>query len=367
VTCGGLFRFPLNFEGICCSILGKDLGLNSKKFKPMDHPFSKSVTSTEKCKRLLELISPEDTLGIVMNADPDAIASALALKRLFWLKVKKVMLYHINTIERADNLVFIKLLKIKLHRIRSMKGRKIKKWAIVDSQPHHHDRFKNHDFDIIIDHHRVGPLSKAPFVDIRERYGANATIMTEYLRASKITPSARLATALFYGIKTDTDNFVRESLPNDINAFRYLYGFANMNIIKKIETSEISEQTLSYFRLAMERLILVKDIAFISMEEVGNPDVLVIIADFFMKLVEANWSIVTGIYEERLIVILRNADFRGDAGKTAQELFGPWGGLAGGHKSTARAEIPLENIVDEIDDIPLLNKLVLKKLKNLSD
>ena len=46
----------------------------------MDHPFSKSVTSAEKCNRLLELISPEDTLGIVMNADPDAIASALAAR-----------------------------------------------------------------------------------------------------------------------------------------------------------------------------------------------------------------------------------------------------------------------------------------------
>ena len=300
-----------------------------------------------------------------MNADPDAIASALALKRLFWRKVRRVMLYHINPIDRPDNLTFIKLLKIKLQYIRSMKGRKIKKWAIVDSQPHHHDRFKNHHFDIIIDHHRLGPLSKAPFVDIREDYGANATIMTEYLRTSKITPSPKLATALFYGIKTDTDNFVRESLPSDINAFRYLYRFTNMNIIKKIETSEISQKTLSDFRLAMERLVLIKDIAFISMEEVVNPDVLVIIADFFMKLVEANWSIVTGIYEEKLIVILRNAGFRGDAGKTAQKLFGPWGGLAGGHKSAARAEIPLENIIDEIDDTPRLNTLVLKKLKSL--
>jgi nanoRNase/pAp phosphatase (c-di-AMP/oligoRNAs hydrolase) len=331
----------------------------------MDHPFSKSTTSTEKRNRLLELVSPEDTLGIVMNADPDAIASALALKRLFWRKVRKTMLYHINTIERPDNLAFIRLLKIKLQRIRSMKGRKIEKWAIVDSQPHHHDRFKNHHFDIIIDHHKLGPLSKAPFLDIKESYGANATIMTEYLRASKITPSPKLATALFYGIKTDTDNFVRESLPNDINAFRYLYRFTNMNIIKKIESSEISKQTLSDFRLAMERLVLVKDIAFISMEEVANPDVLVIMADFFMKMAEANWSIVTGIYEERLVVILRNAGFRGDAGKTAQKLFEPWGGLAGGHKSAARAEIPLKNIVDEINDIPRLNRLVLKKVRSL--
>ncbi|HDZ90998.1 MAG TPA: exopolyphosphatase [Deltaproteobacteria bacterium] len=333
----------------------------------MDHPFSKSVTAVERYHRLLEVVSPEDTLGIVINADPDAISSALALKRLFWRRARRVMLYHINPIERADNLAFINLLKIKMQRIRSVRGRKIKKWAIVDSQPHHHDIFRTHCFDIIIDHHSLGPASRAPLVDIRADYGANATIMTEYLKAARITPSPRLATALFYGIKTDTDNFVRESLPADINAFRYLYGFTNIHIIKKIESSEISKHTLAHFRLAMERLVLIKNVAFVSMEEVDNPDVLVIIADFFMKLSEANWSIVTGTYEDRLIVILRNAGFRSDAGRTVQRLFGSWGGLAGGHKSAARAEIPLEDIADKMGDLSLLNRRIMEKLKGLSD
>jgi nanoRNase/pAp phosphatase (c-di-AMP/oligoRNAs hydrolase) len=331
----------------------------------MDHPFPKSVTSAEKCKRLMEILSPDETWGIIMNADPDAIASALALKRLFWRKVRKVRLFHINPIERADNLALISLLKINLQRIRSMRGRKINRWAIVDSQPHHHQRFMNHPFDIIIDHHPLGPPSEAAFIDIKEDYGANSTILTEYLRASKITPSPRLATALFYGIKTDTDNFVRESLPNDMNAFRYLYPLANMNTIKKIESSEMSRETLKEFRFAMEQVVFIKDIAYVNMEDVTHPDVLVIIADFFMRVAEAEWSIAAGIYEDRLIVILRNAGFRGDAGKTAQRLFGGWGGSAGGHKTAARAEIPLKNLIGEPEDRSLPNRLVLKELKRL--
>lgn len=331
----------------------------------MDHPFPKSVTSAEKCKRLMELLSPDETWGIVMNADPDAIASALALKRLFWRKVRKVTIFHINPIERADNLALIRLLKIKMQRIRSMKGRKIRRWAIVDSQPHHHERFMNHPFDIIIDHHPIGPPVEAAFIDIKEEYGANATILTEYLRASKTIPSTRLATALFYGIKTDTDNFVRESSPNDMNAFRYLYPLANMNTIKKIESSEMSRETLKHFRFAMKQVVFIEDIAYINMEEVAHPDVLVIIADFFMKLAEAEWSVAAGIYEDRLIVILRNAGFRGDAGKTAQRLFGGWGGSAGGHKTAARAEIPLKNLVGEIEDRSLPNRMILKELKRL--
>ncbi|MBK5101007.1 MAG: exopolyphosphatase, partial [Desulfobacteraceae bacterium] len=168
---------------------------------------------------------------------------------------------------------------------------------------------------------------------------------------------------LFYGIKTDTDNFVRGSLPNDINAFRYLYRFTNMNIIKKIESSEMTKRTLASYGLAMERLILRKDIAFIHMEDVDNPDILVLIADFFMRLVEASWSVVTGTYNGKLIVILRNAGFRGDAGKTAQKLFGPWGGFAGGHRSAARAEIPLENVSSGLRDRANLGKFVFENLK----
>ncbi len=79
---------------------------------------------------------------------------------------------------------------------------------MLDSQPYHHKLFMEHPYDIIIDHHPVTEPVKADFLDIREDYGANSSIMTEYLKAAKIKPSARVATALFYGIKTDTHNFV---------------------------------------------------------------------------------------------------------------------------------------------------------------
>jgi nanoRNase/pAp phosphatase (c-di-AMP/oligoRNAs hydrolase) len=331
----------------------------------MDHPFPKSITLKEKCKRLLSVVDPEDTLGIFINADPDAMASAVALKRIFWRKVRKAEIYHINAIQRADNLAFIKLLRIDQKHIRHLKPSKITKWAIVDSQPHHHEKFKDHPFDIIIDHHPAAQSSKAHFVDIKEDYGANSTIMTEYLRANRIKPSPRLATALFYGIKTDTDNFVRESLPNDINAFRYLYRFANMNIIKKIESSEMTQKTLDSYRLALDRLKIIRDVAFVHMGGIDNPDILVIIADFFMKFAEATWSIVSGVYDEKLIVILRNAGFRGDAGKTAVKLFGPFGGSAGGHKGAARAEVPLEEIMKQNKGQFYPDQFVQKALRGL--
>src|SRR4030042_10557 len=140
----------------------------------MEHPFPKSTSSTEKCKRLFELVSPEDTVAIIINADPDAIASALALKRLFWRRVKKVLTYHINIIKRADNLAMIKLLKIELQSIRQLRSSEITKWAIVDSQPRHNAQFGKFRFDIIIDHHPLLPATAGRFVDVKDDYAANA-------------------------------------------------------------------------------------------------------------------------------------------------------------------------------------------------
>ena len=339
--------------------------IDDKKPILMEHPFPRSYSYAEKLKRLREVVCSRDTLGILIDADPDAMASALALRRLFWRKVKHVLIYRINRIKRADNLAFVKLLKIEQKHIRYMKRSRITRWAIVDSQPHHRKEFMDFQFDMIIDHHPVLPTSRARFIDIKENYGATSTIMTEYLRAAKIVPSNRLATALFYGIKTDTTNFARDCLSNDINAFRYLHKFANMNIIKKIESSEMTKKLLSKFRFAIERIIFLDGIAYVHMERVDNADILVILADFFMKVAESKWSVVSGVYDKKLIIILRNATFRGNAGNMAQKLFGRWGGSAGGRANAARAEIPLSKIASESKGRSDLAYFVRNQLKEM--
>ncbi len=337
---------------------------SNKSNNIMENPFPKSVSITDRVKLLMERVSHDDVLAVIINADPDAMASAMALKRLFWRKVRKISIFHSNVIKRADNLAMINLLKLDLKHIRKLKPQNYTKFAIVDSQPTHNDLLGKYTYDIIIDHHPFVPQSKAAFLDVKEEYGANATIMTEYLRAAGIKPSPRLATALFYGIKTDTDNFVRDSAPNDINAFRYLFQFINVNNIKKIESSELTKNTLQSYRTAMEKITFIKDRAFIPMGNVSNPDTLVLMADFFLKMAEVTWSVAAGVNGKKLIIIFRNAGFRLDAGKIAQKLFGEYGS-AGGHKSAARAEIPLANIEKEVPDGGDFTQFVTAKLKGI--
>lgn len=332
----------------------------------MESSFPKSVSSTAKIQKLFEVVNAEDILAILINADPDAMASAYALKRLLWRKVKRVDIVRINKIERADNLAFVKIIDLNQRHIRNYKRSQATKWALLDSQPSHDAQFGKHDIDIIIDHHPATRPLKASFIDIREEYGANSTILCEYLRTAKITPSPRLATALFYGIKTDTNNFVRNTVSNDIKAFRYLYEFANLNIIKKIESSEITKKNIPDFKAAMQKLTFVDQTAFVHMGAVDNADILVILADFFMKMAEATWSIVSGVLDKKLVVIYRNAGFRRNAGNLANNMFGDIGS-AGGHKSIARAEIPIQSLDLKSKRQADFEQCVLKRIKQVRE
>jgi nanoRNase/pAp phosphatase (c-di-AMP/oligoRNAs hydrolase) len=143
-----------------------------------------------------------------------------------------------------------------------------------------------------------------------------------------------------------------------------LYEYASLNIIKKIESSEMTIKNLRYFKKAIDRLLFVKRTAVIHMGTVEDAATLVIIADFFMKMAEATGCIVSGTHDQKLIVIFRNAGFRRNAGKVAKEMFGDIGS-AGGHKSMARAEIPLEQIRASVKKAKDLEQFVIKKFKRI--
>jgi nanoRNase/pAp phosphatase (c-di-AMP/oligoRNAs hydrolase) len=109
---------------------------------------------------------------------------------------------------------------------------KFNRIVIVDSQPSHHKLMEPLKPDVIIDHH---PQSNngAPLADIRPKYGATATIMIEYLRAARIKPSTKLATALYHGIKTDTNEFKGPFLVEDVKAFQYIFRYVNIHLASK--------------------------------------------------------------------------------------------------------------------------------------
>jgi nanoRNase/pAp phosphatase (c-di-AMP/oligoRNAs hydrolase) len=284
---------------------------------------------------------------VVINADPDAIASAMAVSRLLWRKVANVTISHVNIINRPDNLTMIRLLDVTLVPFEQVQMDQFNRFVIVDSQPDHNEQMARLNPHVIIDHHPDSGC-KAPFVDIRTQYGATATILTEYLQAAKIKPSAQLATGLYLGIKTDTNDFKGQTQIEDVRAFQYLFRFANMHLARKIEQADLRFDLLKYFKIALQNVRQRKGKVYIHLGNVVNPDVCVLIADFFMRINTVTWSIVSGVCDKKLTIIFRNDGIRKNAGKVAKEGFGKLGN-AGGHKNMARAEIALSDLKEQVD------------------
>ncbi|WP_022853845.1 DHH family phosphoesterase [Thermodesulfatator atlanticus] len=303
----------------------------------------KFKSNKERVRTLLSQFKKEDRVLILIWADPDAIASALAMKRLIRQRVSDVTIAHVNEIRRLNNIAMIQHLKIPLVKLRQVKTGEYNKKVLIDSQPPHNKEFLRFNFDVVIDHHPVTNGWDAPFIDIRPEYGAVSSMMTEYLRTLKIKPAVTLATALIYGIKTDTSNFEKECTLQDVLCFQYLFKRMNRHLLHKIEASDIRRSELRYFRKALEEVKVRKQRLFTHIGKVPNPDILVVIADFLNHVHEIGWVFVSGEYRDRLVVIIRCDGYRKDAGKLAQRVFGKIG-FAGGHREKARAEVPLENI-----------------------
>ena len=301
----------------------------------------------EKLRRFYDQFLGNDHVLIVINADPDAIASAMAVSRLLWRKVRNVTITHINTINRPDNLAMIRLLGVSMVPFEEITADQFSRIVIVDSQPDHNENMAELKPNVIIDHHPESG-AKAPFLDIRPDYGATATILTEYLRAAKIKPSAKLATGLYHAIKTDTNDFKGQTQIEDVRAFQYLFRHANIHLARKIEKADLRFDLLKYFKIALQNMRRRKGKVYIHLGHVVNPDICVLIADFFMRINTVTWSIVSGICDKRLTIIFRNDGIRKNAGKVAKEGFGKFGN-AGGHKNMARTEIALNDLKKHVD------------------
>ncbi len=303
------------------------------------HRFS----AKDRLNGLWDIFSKEDTVLVLISADPDAISSALTLKRLLRYRVKSVTIGYPNKITRLNNITMVERLKISMERCHTLTMNDYSKKVLVDSQPNHMPCFEKITFDAVIDHHPVTKGWNADFIDIRPEYGAVASMMVEYLRAAEMKPSVALATALFYGIKVDTSNFEKKAQLADGKSFRYLFTIANRNLVRKFELSELRRSELRFFKQALDELIVSKGRAYVHLGKVNTPDVLVIIADFLNQVDNFSWVLVSGISGARLTVIFRCDGYRKHAGKLAQRTFGEYGS-AGGHKEAARAEVPLKNL-----------------------
>ena len=330
-----LFRqlqLPDIFEEFCATRLLDTL--NSKKVERI-----RSLFGERKVHILLQ-----------HDPDPDAIGSALALRELLGRNRITTPIVTFGEVTRPENLAMIRFLDIQIDRITYEDLHKDgARLALVDVQPPYFDQPLGR-VDLVVDHHPKRTAFKARFADLRTDYGATSTIFTEYLRAIGMEPSQRLATALLYGIKTDTLFLERGSILADLSAFTFLYPFANKAMITRIERPALPREDLEALGRALSRLQLDNGVAVIHMGEINREDVIPQMAEFCLNIEGVEWGVVSGLVKDRVVISVRNVGYVKSAGDIMKKLYDDIGS-AGGHRAMAKAVIPLDRFKERYGEV----------------
>ncbi len=281
------------------------------------------------------------------NPDPDALASALALKKILVTKKRTVTIGYSGAIGRPENAAMMRQLKIKAVPLDEKKTAKYDLVALVDSQPQFFTDFRLSRCDIVIDHHPIIKKHKVAFADIRPVYQSTSSIMTEYLKAADIPLTKNLASALFYGIKSDTKHFMGDLSHGDREAITWLSQKADRYIVNQIEFSQFTRESLDYFSVALVRRRFLNGVMFSHIGPVPFADICVQVADFLIRVENVAWALVTGVVADTLVIVFRNDGIKKDAGYLARTAFDRIGS-AGGHKSMGRAEIKQAALPQEL-------------------
>ena len=278
-------------------------------------------------------------IAIYGNPDPDALASAWALRELMRMEGVIATIGYTGEVGRLENQAMIQHLNIPVGPLDHDEVLRTDLVAVVDAQPEFFKDCPLSRCDIVIDHHPVyGVDPEAVFVDIRPTSSATAAILTEYLVAARFSIPRRLATALYYGILTDSRNMMRPLAAGDREAVRILEPLVNRTVLRRIEFSLYSLNQLNYFAIALIKLRHVRNVLYCDIGPVPNADICAQIADFLMRVRESNWALVSGVVGNRLVIVFRCDGHQKNAGKAAQAAFGEIGS-AGGHQTMGRAEI----------------------------
>jgi nanoRNase/pAp phosphatase (c-di-AMP/oligoRNAs hydrolase) len=275
------------------------------------------------------------------DPDPDAIASAVALKAVLGRTRTAATLGTFGTITRPENRAMTRVLDIDVEVVKPRAVQDYDMVAIVDAQPSFFEEGIER-VDFVVDHHPEETPVRAALKDIRPSYGATATILTEYLRAVDAKLPQRIATALLYGIKADTQHLERGATRADMDAFVYVHGLANRSALRRIERPELPDEALDVLARAIANRQVVSGVAFAHLGPVAYPELIAQFADFFLQVEGAEWSVVSGTVHGELHVSVRNVGYVRAAGEVVRSAFGDLGG-AGGHRSMAKAVIRLRD------------------------
>ena len=274
--------------------------------------------------------------------DPDAIASSFALQRLLEkLNVPSVIVFD-REIEKSNSVRMLEIFGIEMKNAFSVDTMGEEDWTVlVDVQKENANLTDLVTEEVAcIDHHDDNGFSDYKFKDVRPEYGACSTIIASYWNDAGLIPEREVATALLYGIRSDTSGLSRGVSIHDIEAYYNLYPLADMSKITELDNNSIDISVLTNFARAFETVEVYGKIGFLSLES-EDDSLLGAAGDILLSVENVDIVVAYAVRKTGLKYSVRSIDKKVAASDLIKHIVGSYG-VGGGHKTMAGGFIPKE-------------------------
>ncbi|RJU88985.1 MAG: hypothetical protein DWC02_00735 [Candidatus Poseidoniales archaeon] len=286
------------------------------------------------------------------NPDPDALASAMAMKHLCESIGHEATIIHGGIIEHQQNQAMVRLLELDVRRL-------ILDWEVEDllkesdlvicvdfSHPGANNILPESCVPhIVIDHHTSESRPAGDVILVRSEFAATSSLIASILMNSETELNREVATALAFGIRTDTLGFTRSFNAVDLRALSWLGAWIDWDLMRSFESPPRSQEVLSIFRQALTDATLENGLMLAPISQMTDRDALSQVADFLLPTEDVDVVIAYGIRMGKVILSARSSNDSIHIGRILSQTFEK--GRAGGHKSLAGGQIPFDEIDSE--------------------
>ena len=309
------------------------------------NPFENPI-SRERLHQLRDVVNPGPVLILTHdNPDPDALASGLGFSRLLKAWSIGSQLVYSGLVTRAENKAMLEVLTPEWeYRDELPDLGAFQAIALVDTQPNagNNDLPSNVIPHVVIDHHHPvrDKMDKVPFVELRPEVGATVSLVYQYLDAANVLIDTQLATAIFYGLKTDTRGLSRGDSTTDQAVYFRLLSMIDRSLLAQVEHAGLPRE---YFRRICDGLKAAAvhgDLVITDLGELHRPDFVAEMADLLVRLENTRAVLCLGYHDNLIYISLRTESTQQDAGMLIQRIVQP-PGKAGGHGTVAGGQMPL--------------------------
>lgn len=313
----------------------------------------RSIDRKQGAREVLRRLEAEKNSKVLIvchdNPDPDALASALAMKHLCETMGHTSTIIHGGMIEHQQNRAMVKLLDMDIRKL-------ILDWEVEDllkesdivicvdfSHPGSNNVLPQKCVPhIVIDHHTSEERPAGDVILVRSEFAATSSLIASILMNSGIEMNSEIATALAFGIRTDTLGFTRSFNAVDLRALSWLGAWIDWDLMRSFESPPRSKEVLSIFKQALTDAELENGLMLVPISDMVDRDALSQVADFLLPTEGVKIVITYGVRMTKVILSVRSNDDSKHVGKILAKTFER--GSAGGHKSLAGGQIPFEEL-----------------------